>query len=68
VLVISEDLGEILEMCDRVTVIAAGRLSPSRNVSDTGAERSPLESGMFPTKTAPPREAHGGKQMRALAA
>jgi len=38
VLVISEDLGEILEMCDRVTVIAGGRMSPSRAVSDTSAE------------------------------
>jgi simple sugar transport system ATP-binding protein len=49
VLVISEDLGEILEMCDRVTVIAAGRMSPSRKVSDTGAEEiGRWMSGMFP--------------------
>jgi simple sugar transport system ATP-binding protein len=38
VLIVSEDLGEILELCDRVAVIAAGRLSPVREVSDTGAE------------------------------
>jgi general nucleoside transport system ATP-binding protein len=49
VLVISEDLGEILEMCDRVTVIAAGRLSPTRKVSDTGAQEiGRWMAGMFP--------------------
>jgi simple sugar transport system ATP-binding protein len=37
VLVVSEDLGEILEVCDRVAVIAAGRLSPLRNVGETSA-------------------------------
>jgi ABC-type uncharacterized transport system ATPase subunit len=37
VLVVSEDLGEILEVCDRVAVIAGGRLSPLRPVSGTGA-------------------------------
>jgi len=49
VLVISEDLGEILEMCDRVAVIAAGRLSPSKWVSDTSAEEiGRWMAGMFP--------------------
>src|SRR5260221_11712455 len=37
VLVISEDLGEILETCDRVAVIAGGRIWPSKKVSDTSA-------------------------------
>ena len=37
VLVISEDLGEILEICDRVAVMAGGRLSPVRNVGETDA-------------------------------
>ena len=37
VLVVSEDLGEILEVCDRVAVMAAGRLSPVRNVGETNA-------------------------------
>jgi ABC-type uncharacterized transport system ATPase subunit len=37
-LVVSEDLGELLEICDRVAVIAGGRLSPVRDVSATNAE------------------------------
>ena len=37
VLVVSEDLGEILEICDRVAVIAGGRLSPVREVGATDA-------------------------------
>src|SRR6185503_7163566 len=35
VLVVSEDLGEILELCDRVAVMAGGRLSPVREVGET---------------------------------
>jgi simple sugar transport system ATP-binding protein len=38
VLVVSEDLGEILEICDRVAVLAGGRLSPARDVHATNAE------------------------------
>jgi simple sugar transport system ATP-binding protein len=37
VLVISEDLAEILEVCDRVAVLARGHLSPARAVHDTDA-------------------------------
>jgi simple sugar transport system ATP-binding protein len=37
VLVVSEDLGEILELCDRVAVMAGGRLSPVREVGATHA-------------------------------
>jgi simple sugar transport system ATP-binding protein len=37
VLVVSEDLGEILELCDRVAVMAGGRLSPVREVGETHA-------------------------------
>jgi general nucleoside transport system ATP-binding protein len=37
VLVVSEDLGEILEICDRVAVMAGGRLSPVREVASTHA-------------------------------
>jgi general nucleoside transport system ATP-binding protein len=37
VLVVSEDLGEILEICDRVAVMAGGRLSPVREVAETHA-------------------------------
>ena len=38
VLVISEDLDELLEMCDRIAVIAAGRLSDARPVSEVSLE------------------------------
>ena len=38
VLVISEELGEILEICDRVAVIAGGRLSPAKPVAETDAQ------------------------------
>jgi ABC-type uncharacterized transport system ATPase subunit len=37
VLVVSEDLGEILELCDRVAVMAGGHLSPLREVGETHA-------------------------------
>ena len=37
VLVVSEDFGEILEICDRVAVMAGGRLSPVREVAETHA-------------------------------
>ncbi|MEP6701474.1 MAG: ABC transporter ATP-binding protein [Betaproteobacteria bacterium] len=58
VLVVSEDLGEILEMCDRVTVIAAGRMSPARSVSDTNAEEiGRWMAGMFPAADAPTERA-----------
>jgi ABC-type uncharacterized transport system ATPase subunit len=49
VLVVSEDLGEILEVCDRVVVIAGGRLSPSRGVAETdAAEIGAWMAGAFP--------------------
>jgi ABC-type uncharacterized transport system ATPase subunit len=38
VLVVSEDLGEILEICDRVAVLAGGRISPARDVHATNSE------------------------------
>jgi simple sugar transport system ATP-binding protein len=49
VVVVSEDLGEILEICDRVAVMAAGRLSPLRAVGDTDAmEIGRWMAGAFP--------------------
>ncbi len=38
VLVVSEELDELIEICDRLAVIAQGRLSPARAVGDTDAE------------------------------
>ena len=43
VLVISEDLEELFEMCDRIAVIANGRLSHARRVTETDLE----EIGMW---------------------
>ncbi len=49
VLVISEDLGEILEVCNQVAVIAGGKLSPVRDVSATNAQEiGTWMSGLFP--------------------
>jgi simple sugar transport system ATP-binding protein len=48
VLVVSEELDELLEICDRLTVIARGRLSPARPARETNAEQvGLLMSGSF---------------------
>jgi simple sugar transport system ATP-binding protein len=38
VLVISEELDELMEICDRLAVIAQGRLSPAKPIAETSAE------------------------------
>ncbi|NOX35520.1 MAG: ABC transporter ATP-binding protein [Deltaproteobacteria bacterium] len=49
VMVISEELDELFEICDRLMVIAKGHLSPSLNVCDTTKEEIGIwMSGMFP--------------------
>lgn len=49
VMVISEELEELFEICDRLMVIAKGHLSPSLNVCDTTKEEIGIwMSGMFP--------------------
>ena len=49
ILVISEELEELFEIADRIAVIAQGRLSPSRNTTDTNMEEIGLwMSGLFP--------------------
>lgn len=49
VLVISEELDELFEICDRIAVIAEGRMSPVQNACDTDIEKVGLwMSGMFP--------------------
>lgn len=48
VLVISEELDELFEICDRLAVIARGRLSPARPTRETNAEDiGLLMSGSF---------------------
>lgn len=49
VMVVSEELDELFEICDRLVVIAEGYLSPSLNVCDTTKEEIGIwMSGMFP--------------------
>jgi len=49
VLVVSEELDELFEICDRIAVIANGRLSPVRRVADTNVEEIGVwMSGMWP--------------------
>ena len=49
VLVLSEELDELFEICDRLAVIAQGRLSPPKAVRDTDVEEVGLwMSGMWP--------------------
>jgi simple sugar transport system ATP-binding protein len=49
VLVISEELEELFEICDRIAVIANGKLSPARRTSETSVEEIGVwMSGMWP--------------------
>lgn len=49
VLVVSEELDELFEICDRLIVIAEGRVSPSLKVAETTKEEIGIwMSGMFP--------------------
>ena len=49
VLVVSEELDELFEICDRLIVIAQGRVSPSIRVGETSKEEIGLwMSGLFP--------------------
>jgi simple sugar transport system ATP-binding protein len=49
VLVISEELDELFEICDRIAVIAKGRLSPTKPAAQTNVEEIGVwMSGMWP--------------------
>ncbi len=49
ILVISEELDELFEICDRIAVIANGRLSPTKRTADTSVEEIGVwMSGMWP--------------------
>ncbi|MGA8031452.1 MAG: ABC transporter ATP-binding protein [Casimicrobiaceae bacterium] len=55
VLVVSEELDELMEICDRLAVIAQGRLSPPRPVRDTtAAEIGLLMAGATAASAAAP--------------
>jgi ABC-type uncharacterized transport system ATPase subunit len=50
ILVVSEELDELFEICDRIAVIAAGRLSPARPTRDTDVEEiGAWMSGLWPS-------------------
>ena len=53
ILLVSEDLEELFEICDRIAVIAAGRLSAGRPTADTDME----EIGLMMGELFPPAEA-----------
>ncbi|MDR5820029.1 ABC transporter ATP-binding protein [Caballeronia sp. LZ043] len=53
ILVISEELEELFDICDRLAVIAGGKLSPVRPTSETNAEEIGLfMAGLFDGKRA----------------
>jgi simple sugar transport system ATP-binding protein len=55
VLVISEELDELFEICDRIAVIANGKLSPAKRTSETSVEEIGLwMSGRWPGAEQPP--------------
>lgn len=57
VLVFSEELDELFEICDRIAVIAGGRLSPARALSATNVDEiGRWMSGLFPGSGAPDAE------------
>ena len=54
VLVVSEELDELFEICDRIAVIANGRLSPLKAVAETNVEEIGVwMSGMWPSAQHP---------------
>jgi simple sugar transport system ATP-binding protein len=58
VLVVSEELDELFEICDRIAVIAKGRLSPTRPAAETTVEDIGVwMSGMWPGAVLPAPEA-----------
>jgi simple sugar transport system ATP-binding protein len=57
ILVISEELEELFDICDRLAVIARGKLSPVRKTRETNAEEVGLfMAGLFDGKRAPAAE------------
>jgi simple sugar transport system ATP-binding protein len=59
VLVISEELDELFEICDRLVVIAKGTLSPAKVTSQTGVEEIGIwMSGMWPESVASGEPTH----------
>jgi len=63
VLVISEELDELFEICDRIAVMAGGRLSPTKATTETDMEEIGLwMSGLFPDATGTHAEERDARQ------
>jgi simple sugar transport system ATP-binding protein len=59
VLVISEELDELFEICDRIAVIAKGRMSPAKPAGETNVEEIGVwMSGLWPGAEGPTEAAH----------
>ncbi|MDP1831836.1 MAG: ABC transporter ATP-binding protein [Geothrix sp.] len=59
ILVISEELEELFEICDRIVVMAKGTLSPSKVTSETDVEEIGMwMSGLWPGAGAPEGAGH----------
>jgi simple sugar transport system ATP-binding protein len=55
-LVVSEELDELFEICDRIAVMANGRLSPAKLTRETDVEEIGLwMSGLWPSGAASPQ-------------
>jgi simple sugar transport system ATP-binding protein len=66
VLVISEDLEELFEVCDRIAVIANGRLSQAKRATETDVEEIGVwMSGLWPARVAGPANAHADESVHA---
>jgi general nucleoside transport system ATP-binding protein len=58
ILLVSEELEELFQICDRIAVIAEGRLSPSRLATETDVEEIGVwMSGLWPAHIAVPASA-----------
>ncbi len=59
ILIVSEELDELFELCDRLVVIAKGRFSPIVNTSEATVEQlGQWMSGLWPNFQTPSRAAH----------
>ncbi|MBN9428958.1 MAG: ABC transporter ATP-binding protein [Burkholderiales bacterium] len=67
VLVVSEELDELFEICDRIAVLAGGRLSPLRPLAQTSLEEiGTWMSGLWPPGEAAQAEMAQTSQARAV--
>lgn len=64
ILVVSEELEELFEICDRIAVIAKGRLSPMKPVNETGEKEIGLAmTGLWPNEKVPAAAPSVGAQI-----